>query len=155
MIFEKDNLIIVLNELYFGGKRVLKVRYPAIGELFRIDLEKGRIDLMSREEYEKRWNRVINDFPMLSEEIPKYRHYLKVFQISGILKPRNWNYIKEKFLKAIDRNPLRGDRALFIGFDTDVLVNRFSSVILKDVEKEKFGICSQHRLSSVRVNATL
>lgn len=141
MIFEKDNLIIVLNELYFGGKRVLKVRYPAIGELFRIDLEKGRIDLMSREEYEKRWNRVINDFPMLGEEIPKYRHYLKVFQISGILKPRNWDYIKEKFLKAIDRNPLRGDRALFIGFDTDVLVNRFSSVILKDVEKEKFGIC--------------
>lgn len=30
---------------------------------------------------------------------------------------------------------------MFIGFDTDVLVNRFSSVILKDVEKEKFGIC--------------
>jgi len=126
-----NEMFLFLNGLFLTGVRRFTVKSLLLNqELFRVTLsgvgEKSELTgLVENETYEQ----LRNNCCEVIGEIPTYTDYLNVFLASGINKPKDWPQIKERIVKFLDRDPLRGERSVFISFDTNALRRRYYTLI--------------------------
>ena len=140
MMVPKEDLMVLLNEFYLSGVRILTVRVPLPEvELYRIELRKEPVVyLKGVEEYREVYSyEALKSEQEVAGEMPDEREYILVLRSSGVLKPENYAQVCEELLRLSDRDLMRGDRPLYVGFDTSALVSRFP-VVMPEIN---CGVC--------------
>ena len=140
MIIARDEVIALLNEFYLNGIYRLKVSSPLLKEIYRFELgNEPRLNAMTTDEYSEKYDSLrLRCEPEVVEEIPRPgEEYRWIFQSSGVVKPENYSGIVRELEEEADRDFMRGDKPLYIGFDTNVLANRFPAIM----PKVKCGFC--------------
>ena len=140
MIIAKDEIITLLNEFYLNGIYRLKVSSPLFREIYSFELRKEPVvSAMTLDQYSEKYDSLrLKCVPEVAEEIPgPTEEYRWIFQSSGVLKPENYAEIVKELEDEADRDFMRGDKPLYVGFDTNALISRFP-VIMPEV---KCGFC--------------
>ncbi|MEM3594407.1 MAG: hypothetical protein QXS27_06740 [Candidatus Jordarchaeaceae archaeon] len=122
-----DEMFLFLNGLFLNDVRRFTVRSLLLNrDLFWVTLsgveetsEVGGVIL--GEVYEQ----LRNKCGEVISEIPSYTEYLNMFLASGVHKPNDWSRITRGLVEELNRDPLRGDRPVFISFDTNALIRRY------------------------------
>lgn len=139
-IVDREELMILLNILFKTDNDMFKIHpYLIEKEIFKVSLgKKAKIKrLIEKDEYRES----TNDIEDLSEIVPEYKVLRKILISSGFWKMENWNEVITILNEIKKRNPLAGERATFIGMDTNCYINRVYSLIRFAYKKEisKFG----------------
>jgi hypothetical protein len=118
MKIKKEDLIGVFNEFVLDGKRTLNITYAG-KTLFMASLDKNvKIRSIIRKE----------DFKKI-EEMPSYEDLKVCFYASNVLKWKNQEAILKKLAKEVDRDVYKGDRRIYLSFDSCALRHRSNNVI--------------------------
>lgn len=133
MRITRELLIILLNNFYLAGKRRLKVSFPPLGQLYSINLgEKATLKTQKEDRYYKTYSdKELKYEQEVVNEIPDHLDYRMLFQTSGILKPENYTELEEEVNRNSQRDLLKGQKPLFLGFDTNALRHRFPVLLQK------------------------
>jgi len=67
---------------------------------------------------------------VLGKECPEYGDVMLIWKAAGMVLPENWLEIESELLKETSRDLLRGDRRLFLFFDTCCLRERLNEHIM-------------------------
>jgi len=139
MIIAKEDIMVLLNEFYLNGKYRISVSAPMIGEMYRFELGRApALHMLTLDEYYERYSSACLEAEReVAGEVPDHSEYRRVLQSSGVLKPENYTEVLRVLEEESDRNFMRGDRPLYIGFDTNAIISRFP-VIMPEV---KCGFC--------------
>jgi hypothetical protein len=133
MKIAKGDVVVLLNEFYLKGVYRLKVSSPLFGGvLYSFELKKEPVtNAMTLDQYSERYDSLCLKLePEIAEEIPEpSEDYIWIFQSSGVVKPENYSEIVMELEKAADRDLMRGDKPLYVGFDTNTLVRRFPEIM--------------------------
>ncbi|MBC7086202.1 MAG: hypothetical protein H5T43_07555 [Methanomethylovorans sp.] len=132
MIVPKEYLVAFFN----SWKRIsqtMDVVYPPVGKLFTISIgETCTIFPISSEDYREKRDKFLlsnNNDKILDGEIPTADDLRTCFFASFILGLENYGEIKGLLQEAAKRNPLKGEKLFFIGYDTNALRFRLNSVV--------------------------
>lgn len=136
---EKRMLGALLNELFIKGKRELKIIFPIRGKglkplgLYTVKLgERPEIETSGIDEYADIHNGLRGRIDeRIMTEIPDHNDYRLVFQVSGVLKPDNFDTLDKTLQKEAGRDLLKGAKPLYLGFDTNTLRHRLPSILSK------------------------
>nr|MDO8080121.1 hypothetical protein [Candidatus Freyarchaeota archaeon] len=130
-----ENLFLFLNGLFLNGANTFKVKSSLLDklsdrELFWVILSGPREvsqvgGLIPKDIYEELRGKCGG----VMGEIPTYRCYLDMFLASGVYKPKDWTRIEKTVLDELRRDPLRGERPVFISFDTNAFVRRYYTLV--------------------------
>ncbi|RNI11908.1 hypothetical protein EFE42_09795 [Methanohalophilus sp. RSK] len=135
MIIPKQYLIGLLNVLSETSSQ-LKVDYPPLGNLLDIKIgEKCEITAISREDFRtSRSNalRLYRNDNFLSREIPDHNDFKICMYASSLLNSENESILEQELQDEGKRNLLKGDKPLFIGYDTNSLRHR-SNLLVQNV----------------------
>jgi len=136
MLLSRERLLILLNALYYCGTRNIEVAYPPVDKIFNIDLNTKEVSAISSKEYGKKLGEFKekldkNVDPVCISEMPKPTALKDCLYISGVLKPKNISEIETELVQLAKKDPMKGDRLLLIGFDTNALRRRVNIHILK------------------------
>ncbi len=143
----RQRLIVLLNELHYGGAKVIEVSYPPLDLIYSIALgEKCRLSILSRAEYDEKRIEAVKTMGELGKEIPNYNKFIDTLTASGTLLPKNSDEIETLINEKCKRDIFKGDKMLFIGFDTNILMYRLNRMIL-DIYGNRGGICISYILS--------
>jgi hypothetical protein len=144
----KEYLVSLFNEMA-GCFDMVAVEYPVSGTLFDIKLdEQCTVIPVAKKEYERtRGNYLRLRDRVHEKEYPFYADLVTCFYASGILRSSGEAELKEKLKEGVKRDFLKGNKPLFIGYDTNslrhrtnVIVERMLSSISRDAAT-KIGIC--------------
>lgn len=132
MILDKRLLGVLLNELYFAGKTELRVVFPLKNGVPLYDIKLGskgvcNIRNINFDRYRREYGDLNYDKKVVNE-IPTHLDYRDIFRSSGVLKPANYDEIVNE-LKKMERDPLTTRRPLYVGFDTNLLYDRFLNLL--------------------------
>ena len=107
------------------------IQYPPLGDICRWGKKDGEMWLrpLERGAFQKSYDAFCGSNQECQQEIPKYDYYLEAFYCAGIPPLA----AVEKFLsnKIRYRDVLRGEKPLWLGYDTCVLRRRLYSVLRK------------------------
>ena len=126
-----DDLFLLLNGLFVGGVNRFTVKSFILNhKLFWVNLSGPREisevgGLIPKNVYEQLRNRCGEAIG----EIPSYTDYLNTFLASGVHKPKNWTQTAKIFLRELNRDPLSGERPVFISFNTNAVIKRYYTLI--------------------------
>ncbi len=147
LLITRQRLIVLLNELHYSGVKAIEVSYPPIDLLYSISLgERCGLSILSKTEYDKKRIDVAGTIGEYGNEIPNYNNYIDLLTASGILPPKNAEEIEKEINEKCRRDIFKGDKMLFIGFDTNILMHRLNRMIL-DIYGNKGGLCLSYLLS--------
>jgi len=147
MIIPLKRLMVILNELYYGGAKALEVSYPPIDLIYSISLgEKCKLSIPSRKEYDARRIEAIKITGEFGNEIPNYNNFTDILTASGILAPKNIDEINTQINEKCRRDIYKGDKMLFIGFDTNILMYRLNRII-REIYRNRGGLCLSYLVS--------
>lgn len=147
MNLSRQRLMVLLNELYYSKINKIEINYPPLGFIFSIDIgEKCKISIIDPKEYDYKRNDLIKKLRKFEEEIPNFENLINILTISGILHPQNINDMRKQIDDKCKRDLYQGDKMLFIGFDTNILMFRTNRII-QDLYKGRGGICLVDLLS--------
>ena len=122
------DLQVVTNMLY-EGRSSISVTYPPLGDIIKVTLKNQgvKISPMIRNAYRQCYDDFCSSNQECRHEIPPHDSFLEAFYCSGIPPLTN----VENFLvkKIQHRDVLRGEKPLWIGYDTCVLRRRLYSVL--------------------------
>jgi hypothetical protein len=107
---------------------------------------KCKISLIDQKEYNAKRNDLIKKLRKFEEEIPYFENLINILTISGILPLQNIDDISKQIDDKCERDLYQGDKMLFIGFDTNILMFRTNRII-PDLYKGRGGICLVDLLS--------
>lgn len=149
MLLSRERLMILLNAFYYSGTRNLELSYPPIDKIFNIDLKTKEAGAISIKEYGNK----LNEFKaklgngidtIFISELPKPNAIKDCLYISGVLKPKNISEIETELIKLANKDPMRGERLLLIGFDTNALRRRVNIHIQKILTDNRLKVRSCH-----------
>ncbi len=127
-----DDLFLFLNGLFSVGTDSFSAKSLLLNhELFWVKLGKSHKDcseiggLLQYEDYEKLRKRG----DKFADEIPEYTDYVNMLLASGVIKPHKWEELSERIVKAVNRDPLSAERAVFLSFDTVALRRRYYTLV--------------------------
>ncbi|WP_462273259.1 PIN domain-containing protein [Methanohalophilus sp.] len=135
MIIPKQYLIGLLNVLSETSSQ-LKVEYPPLGKLLDIRIsEICEITAISREDFKTSRNnalRLYRNDKFLSREIPDHNDLKICMYASSLLNSENKSVLEQELQDESKRNLLKGDKPLFIGYDTNSLRHR-SNLLVQNI----------------------
>lgn len=141
MIIPRQKLMVLLNELYYSKVNKIEICYPPLGFLYSLDIgEKCKFSIIDQKEYDDKRNDLIKKLRKFEEEIPNFENLINILTISGILYLQNIEDIRKQIDDKCERDLYQGDKMLFIGFDTNILMFRTNRII-QDLYKGRGGIC--------------
>lgn len=147
MLFARSRLIVLLNELYYGGTDTMEISYPPLDLLYSVRLgDRCMLSVQTKGDYEQARTDASNKLGELRDEIPNYNNYVDNLTASGILHPKNDDEVEKEINEKCRRDIFRGDKMLFIGFDTNILMYRLNRRIM-DLYGDKGGLCLSYLLS--------
>ncbi|MFU8768082.1 MAG: hypothetical protein ACNA7I_10565, partial [Candidatus Methanoperedens sp.] len=138
MLISREGLVVLLNAMYYGGARTIEISYPPVDMVFSINLMDKKLNTIGRSEYDKKLKffkqTVCNGVdPFYLSEVPKSSCIMDCLFISGVLEPRDIPDIEKDLSRQADRDMMKGERPLFIGFDTNALRRRVNTHIRRIV----------------------
>lgn len=129
-VLEKDYLILLLNQLFRSGRKVVHVKDPFYGlDLFTIDDKFKVSKIVPRQTYEDAWRAVSQSLGAVRREAPEWYDFKDCFLSAGAIRPREW----EEFISQIHhlrsrmRGPSRARKPTYLGIDTNVAYLRIFS----------------------------
>lgn len=137
------DLGMLLNAFYLNGSASFEVHSPHLGcRLFSVKLEENKpgarvTHILDRELYNIAYEEATIGDEFLLKEVPNFSYYRFIFQASGMILPGNWKKISGRILDELDRDPLKGQRAIFLTFDTNALITRYYHLISKIIRIRK------------------
>ncbi len=147
MLISRQRLMVLLNELYYSRGSTIEISYPSIDLIYSITVgERCDLIILNKTEYDRRRIDAIGAIEEFRNEIPNYNNYIDTLTSSGILPPKNAKEIEAEIREKCKRDIFKGDKMLFIGFDTNILMYRLNRMIL-DLYGNKGGICLSYLLS--------
>ncbi|MDW7725984.1 MAG: hypothetical protein SCH70_02545 [Candidatus Methanoperedens sp.] len=152
MLISREGLVVLLNAMYYGGARTIEVSYPPVDMVFSINLMDKKLNTIGRSEYDKKVTffkkTVCNGVdPFYLSEVPKSSCIMDCLFISGVLEPRYIPDIEKDLSRQADRDMMKGERPLFIGFDTNALRRRVNTHIRRIVNER--GLKARFCLSTL------
>jgi len=138
-ILPLKDLGMLLNAFYLNGSASFEVHSPHLAcRLFSIKLEENKpgarvTHILDRELYNTAYEETTKGDQFLLEEIPNFSYYRFIFLSSGMILPRNWEKLSAGIIDELKRDPLKGQRAIFLSFDTNALITRYYHLISKSV----------------------
>ncbi|KCZ73384.1 hypothetical protein ANME2D_00450 [Candidatus Methanoperedens nitroreducens] len=147
MLLPRQRLMVLLNEVYYSGGNIIEVSYPPLDLLYSITLgERCRLSILNKTEYNEKRIDTIKTIGESGKEIPNFNSYIDTITASGILPPKNAKEIETAINEKCMRDIFKGDKMLFIGFDTNILMLRQNRMII-DIYRNRGGICLSYLLS--------
>ncbi|MBU4076104.1 MAG: hypothetical protein KKI06_05280 [Euryarchaeota archaeon] len=136
MLLSRERLLVLLNALYYCGTENIELSYPPVDMIFYIDLKKKEARAISSKEYGKKLSEFKEKLgkdvdPVCISELPNSNALKDCLYISGVLKPKNISEIETELIQLAKKDPMKGDRLLLIGFDTNALRRRVNIYIQK------------------------
>lgn len=132
MIIPKDYFVALLNELSRDSGQVV-VKYPPIGTIFTIKIdEMCTLYPMPKEEFKYLRKNLLDPWhhdKFISNEIPTDMDLTTCLYASSILRSEGESSLKDKLQEGCKRNLMKGDKPLFIGYDTNSLRHRSNRVV--------------------------
>ncbi|MBU1005095.1 MAG: hypothetical protein KJ561_04665 [Nanoarchaeota archaeon] len=121
MKIKKEDLIGLFNELYLDNQKIINVKYAG-KTIFMASLDKNvRVrSIISKDEVE---------LLKQCDEMPSYEDFKVCFYTSNVLKWKNQEAVLKKVAKEINREPYKGDRKIYLSFDSCTLRHRSNAVI--------------------------
>ena len=138
-ILPLKDLGMLLNAFYLNGSSTFEVHSPHLQcRLFSIKLEDNKpgarvTHILDRELYNTAYEETTTGDQSLLEEILNFSYYRFIFLSSGMILPRNWEKLSAGILDELRRDPLKGQRAIFLSFDTKALITRYYHLISKTI----------------------
>lgn len=149
LIVSKEYLSVLLNEIGKSGDEIFVV-YPPIGILFRIKVgTECSVRPLSKKSYDSGRDMALKyaDNDILQREIPVFSELRDCLYASSILTSENLIELEEILAEGCSREPLKGDKPLFIGYDNNSLrfwSNKVVESMLSDIFRngmQKVGFC--------------
>ncbi len=132
MIVPKDYFVALLNELSRNSDQVV-VKYPPIGTIFTIKMDETcALYPMPKEEFKHLRKNLLDPWhndKFISDEIPTDMDLVTCLYASSILRSEEESSLKDKLQEGCQRNLLKGDKPLFVGYDTNSLRHRSNRVV--------------------------
>jgi len=153
-ILSLERICILLNAFYRGGSASFDVYSPLLSHrLFSVelgrDLPSAKVsNILSPDRYEDAYAKATGFNPSLKQEIPTFDYYCFVLLASSVIQPTGWNTSKETLISNLGRNPLKGQKQVFVSFDTNALINRCYHLVSKTIKKEDASLKCGYVLSS-------
>ncbi|MHA1231019.1 MAG: hypothetical protein ACTSPQ_10265 [Candidatus Helarchaeota archaeon] len=139
-IVSSEELLILFNVLY-QNESTFFIIHPFIlrDDLFKFKLNK-EIELellLTKEAYEKKAEK----FRGFDDIFPRYEKVRNILVSSGFLRPENWNLLREKLDKIITIDPLKGDRIVYIGMDTNCYIYKLYTLMKREWRRDFQKLC--------------
>lgn len=152
MLISREKLVVLLNAMYYSGARTVEISYPPVDMVFSINLRDKKLNTIGKSEYNEKLKFFKQTFcngvnPSYLSEVPESSVIIDCLFISGVLEPRDFPGIRKELSKQADRDLMRGDRPLFIGFDTNALRRRVNTHIQRIVKEQ--GLKARFCLSNL------
>jgi len=130
-VLGSDELLLLLNQIYDGGMKRVKVVYPILDQqLLTLDLKDFTVtDVIDRPEFERYQKSKLEGKDVPLGEIPYFGDYKDCLLSSGCLPFENNEQVRKELLEISnesDSGP-RLLRPLFLGLDTNIAYFRFFS----------------------------
>lgn len=142
-IIPLKKLTMFLNSFYLNGSLSFEVHSPHLQcRLFSIKLDENTTNakvshILNRELYSVAYEEGTKGIETLMQEIPDFIYYRFILLSSGVCLPKNWEKLSEEISKMLDRDPLKGQRSVFLSFDTNALMTRYYHLISKMIKNKR------------------
>jgi len=157
------DLMVFFNVLHHHHDSSFKISSVFLNlDLFEVNLNRELITcIVKKNEYKEKRNEVLlkikkSEIPhqnMLSNFIPPFDHFRTSLIAAGAWKPKGWDDLIKTLNQLKSRDPLKGERPVSIGFDTNCFINRIHSNIeleIKEYSSRFSFILSKVALSELR-----